>query len=336
MITQVMTDEGTIGLGTHAHSLPPDIFKAMVETLKPLVLGEDPFYVERIWDRMFRLTFRFGRRGAVIGAMSSIDIALWDIIGKSVGEPLYRLLGAYCDKVPVYASGGYFREHDDVENLVRDVTDWVKKGYTIVKFKVGALSIEHDIARVKAVREAVGPDVRIIVDSIGGYPNPFTAIKVAKRLEKYDIYWFEEPLQADDVEGLAEVRRAVGIPIASGETQFTRYGFKDLIVKRAVDIIQPDAGICGGITEFRKIASMAAAYDMPIAPHRSTEVNIHLLASVPNGLTVESFPLETVLWDEIFLDPIEVKNGYIQLPSKPGLGIELNKKAIEKYEIKSS
>lgn len=332
-ITQLVTDDGIIGIGTHAHCVPPPLFEATVETLKNFVIGEDPFYVERIWDKMFRLTFRFGRRGAVIGAMSSIDIALWDIVGKALNTPLYKLLGAYCDMVPVYASGGYFREHNDVKNLAREVTDWVERGYTAVKFKIGALGIEQDVERVKAVREALGPDIKIIVDANGGYPNPFTAMKVARALERYDVYWFEEPLQTDDIEGLAEIRRAVNIPIASGEIQFTRYGFKELIVKRAVDIVEPDAGICGGVTEFRRIAAMAAAYDLPVAPHRSTEVSMHLAASIPNSLIVESFPLETEMWDKLFLEPIEVKNGYIKLPRKPGLGIELNEKAIAKYEI---
>ena len=331
MIIEIFTDEGLIGVGTHCHSLPPKLFAATVESMKDLVVGEDPLMVERIWNKLYRATFRYGRKGAIIGAMSAIDIALWDLRGKAANLPLYKLLGGYLEKVPVYASGGYFRERDDIAHLVRDVTSWVDRGYTAVKFKIGALGIAHDVARVKAVREAVGPDIRIVVDSVGGYPNPFTAIQVARLLEEFDIWWFEEPLNSDDVDGLAEVRHATDLPIASGETEYTRYGFRELIAKRAVDILMPDAGICGGVTEFRKIAAMAAAYDLPVVPHRATEINMHLLASIPNGLIVESFPLETELWDVMFVDPIHIENGYIHLPDKPGLGIEFDQQAIEKY-----
>lgn len=333
MFVEVITDEGLVGIGTHCHSLPPKLFKAAVEDLKDLIVGEDPFFIERIWEKIYHATIRYGRRGVVIGALSAIDIALWDLMGKSLNIPLYKLLGGYRSEIPVYASGGYFREENDIENLVDEVTEWVSQGYTAVKFKIGALDAAHDLDRVKAVRDAVGPKIKLIVDSVGGYPSTKSAKRMALSLEDYDIYWFEEPVPPDHVDGLHEVRCASNTPIAGGETEYTRFGFKKLIDSRAVDIVMPDAAICGGVTEIKKIAAMADAHEMLIVPHRSTEVHMHILGSIPNGLIIESFPLETQLWDVMFKEPIEVKNGYITLPDRPGLGIEFDQKAIQKFVL---
>lgn len=335
IIVQVYTDEGIIGIGIHAHSSPASLFEATLETvIKPLVIGEDPFYVERIWDKMYRSTYRYGRKGVVIGVISSIDIALWDIIGKSLNTPLYKLLGAYRDKVPVYASGGYYRLHNDVESLADQISGWVKEGYTTVKFKLGQNDVNSDIARVKAVREAIGPDVKLMVDALGRWNTPYNAIKITKQLEKYDLCWLEEPVPSENHEARAMVRRAFPtIPIATGEEQATRYGFLEMISANSVDIVMPDACVCGGVSELRKIANLAAAHDLLVAPHRSTEVNVHLAASIPNLFMTESFPMNTPVYWDVWKDKYEIKNGLITVPNRPGLGIELDEKAVEKYKI---
>ena len=333
MIVEVFTDEDVTGVGIHAHCAPPALFRANVEQITPMVIGENPFYNERIWDKLFKTTYRYGRKGAIIGAISAIDIALWDIKAKVLGKPLYQVLGGFRDKIPIYASGGYYREHNDVEALVEHMTSWVKQGYTALKFKIGQKDYKSDIARVQGVREAVGPDIKIMVDALGTWQNAAHAIKIGKQLEKFDLAWLEEPVPVDDYRGLAEVKRALDTPIASGETQFTKNGFWDMMSHDAVDIIMPDASVCGGITEFNKIVHTAASCGVQVAPHRSAEIHVHLAACMPNLLMTESFPMETPAFREIWKHPYEIKNGYITVPNRPGLGIEINEKAVEKYKV---
>ncbi|MBI3976549.1 MAG: mandelate racemase/muconate lactonizing enzyme family protein [Chloroflexi bacterium] len=339
-LVRIQTDEGIVGLGDAALcGAPPAVVAGAIELyLKPLVVGEDPFYVERIWQKIYRYMGGSGRRGFLVAALSGIDIALWDIVGKALGAPLYKVLGAYRDRVPAYASGGFYSEGKTVEELADETGAAVAAGFRAVKMKIGGLPLSADVARVKAVRFAVGDDCQVIVDANNMYA-PKEAIQIARAIQDFDITWFEEPVKTDDVEGSAQVAAAIDIPVAGYETEFTRYGFRDLIARRAVDIVQPDVIWSGGITECRRIAALAAAHDLPCIPHAFTSAmamvsNLHLLASLPNGGMLEFDRNPNPLRDELFLQPLAIDGeGCVPLPQKPGLGVDLNEETVARYRV---
>ncbi len=330
-IMEIATDEDVTGIG----------FGGISEALKNQILGEDPLDVERLWQKMFMAWRKPVAKGELIRALSAVDIAIWDLIGKVTRQPVYKLLGGYCGRVPAYAAGGYYEEGKTVQDLAKEMVSYVEEGYEAIKMKVGRLSIEKDAERVKAVRKAIGGEVALMVDANNAY-NAYQAIKFARAVEKYNPYWFEEPVRPDDIEGSAEVASAIDTPVASGENEFTRWGFRDLFEKRAVDIIQADVGIAGGYTEVRKIAAMASAYHIPYSPHGSHVLGAHAVAAFENGLIVESLARCSPLWKDqaisaidLYEKTIEVRNGYIDLPDRPGLGIEINEKAAAKHEAKN-
>ncbi|MCJ7632422.1 mandelate racemase/muconate lactonizing enzyme family protein [Candidatus Bathyarchaeota archaeon] len=331
---RIFTDEGITGAAFTSSHAPAAIIEG---TLKKLLIGEDPFSRERIWNRMYgpQGTLTFGRRGAAVRAISAVDIALWDIIGKASNKPIYKLLGGYRDKVPVYASGGYYKESEGIEDLAKEMAAYVERGFTAVKMRVGLLDVRKDAQRVKAARDAIGPDVKLMLDANNAY-NAYTAIKAAREFEKYDIYFLEEPVPPDDIRGSAQVAATLDMPIASGELEYTVYGFRDLIENKAVDIIQADASVAGGISEWMKVAALAGAYNIPLAPHSATEVHVHLAAAVPNCLFVEFFDKAADIRkvEELYGEQMEPENGYLEAPRKPGLGIELDEEAIKKYQVK--
>ncbi len=343
LLAEVLTDEGVTGVGyitgTGA-ALGSEIFviKEIVDrALVDMVKGEDPFCVEKLWDRMFRLTRRYGRKGAAIRAMSVVDIALWDLMGKATGKPLYKLLGGFRDEVPVYGAGLYYIEGQGVDGLVRHLMTYVDMGIHDVKLKVGGMSFTEDTERVKAVREAIGPNGKLMLDANQAY-DPGAAIKAARLWEQYDIAWFEEPVPADNIAGYVKVANAISIPIAGGEEEYTRWGFTDLITNGALGVCQADAGRCGGITEWMKIAAMASAWNIPMAPHSVPEIGAHLVGAVSNGMVVEWYypnHMSQQLMTELFEEPLEVKdarNGTVKVPQSPGLGLKLNEKTIAKYK----
>ena len=230
-------------------------------------VGLSVFDVEHLWERMYQPKL-IGRRGLTTRAMAAIDIAMWDAAGKSVGVPLYRLLGGFRNRVPAYLAGGYYLEGKRLDDLAEEMRDKVALGARYIKMKIGGAPMREDVERVRVVREAVGDDIEIMVDANNAY-SALEAIKIARLLEPYHPYWFEEPIHAEDYGGLAQVRASTSIPIATGENEYTRYGFRDLIACGGVDILQPDANVLGGVTEWRHIASLASAYRLPLAPHGS-------------------------------------------------------------------
>jgi L-alanine-DL-glutamate epimerase-like enolase superfamily enzyme len=359
LLVQVHTDEGITGLGeAAAYSAAPSVLAAVVqEELRPILVGEDPFRVERLWQQMYARTHQHGRRGAVLMAMSGVDIALWDIIGQATRTPLYRLLGAYRDEVRAYASGGFYVEGKGPAELAREMAGYAAAGFTHVKMKVGrnpeamlnplpdmpesgfaTCPLEEDVRRVHAVREAIGPDVRLMIDANNAW-TPSTALTVMRELERDNIYWFEEPVNTDDVVGSALVAHNLAVPVAGYETEVGVYGFRDLIVAGAVDIVQPDVIWSGGITECRRIAALATAYRLPCIPHVfssavSLVANLHFIASLPNGVLLEFDRNPNPLRTELFEEPIEIdKRGYVALPQRPGLGVTVNMRTVEKYRV---
>jgi D-arabinonate dehydratase len=339
VVVWVETDEGLRGLGFTVGGRYPGeghlIHTAIQHNLKHLVIGENPFAVERLWERMFQTTLLMGRRGAVIRAIGALDIALWDIIAKAAGQPLYQLLGGYNDQVPAYASGGYYREGKGLKGLAAEMERYMDMGFTSMKMKIGRADPRQDAERVRVARETVGPDVRLAVDANNAWSDAASAIRAARMLEKYDIWWLEEPVFPDNIPASAEVAAALDVPVATGEIEATRWGFRDLLERRAADILQPDATVAGGVTEWMKIAHMAACWDIPIAPHWMANIHVHLLAAVPNGLTVEFFVLEEDVFnfERMVREPLQPVNGTIQVPQRPGHGVELDDEAVTRYRI---
>jgi D-arabinonate dehydratase len=339
VLAWVETDEGVRGLGFTVGGRYPGeghlIHTAIQHNLKRLVVGEDPYAVERLWERMFQTTLLMGRRGAVIRAISALDIAMWDIIAKAAGQPLYRLLGGYRDRVPAYASGGYYREGKGLDGLAAEMRRYADMGFTSVKMKIGRADPRHDAERVRAAREALGPDARLAVDANNAWPDAASAIRAARMLEPYDVWWLEEPVMPDNIPASAQVAAALDMPVATGEIEATRWGFRALLDARAADILQADATVAGGVTEWMKIAHMAAAWDTPVAPHWMANIHVHLLAAVPNGLTVEFFVLEEDVFnfERVVRERLMPENGTIAVPGRPGHGVELDDEAVARYRI---
>ena len=327
-LVKVHTDEGLTGVGFGG------VNAALLERFKPLVVGEDPFNVERIWHKLWSPKL-VGRRGLETRTISSIDIALWDLIGKATGKSVHQLLGGYAARIPVYIAGGYYEEGKGLRELAQEMEENLEMGARAIKMKIGGEPIPVDVERVRVVRETIGPHVHLLVDANNAY-YAHEAIRIAAQIEQYDVYWFEEPVAPDDYAGHARVARATSIPIATGENEYTRYGFRDIITHQAASILNADANICGGITEFRKVAALAAAHDLAIAPHGTQYVHIHLVTAIPNGLILEYYR-GTVdpLWDRKFHERLELDaDGYAAPPDRPGLGFTPNEAALAPYRVR--
>ena len=330
-VVKIDTDDGVTGLGLAGGATEDQEFVSGIAShLKRYVIGCDPFDTERIWDDMWQPKL-VGRRGVTTRAISGIDIALWDIKGKACGVPLYKLLGGFSGSIPVYIAGGYYEEGKGLDELAVEMRESVSMGARAIKMKIGGAPVNEDVERVRVVREAVGPDVKIMVDANCAY-RYYEAIEIARKMERYEICWFEEPVMPDDYRGHQMIAQSTAIPIATGENEYTRYGFRDLIENRCAAILQPDALITGGVTEWMKIATLAQAYDLPIAPHGNQDVHVHLVSAIPNGLTVEYYSGSTdPMWGKMFRETLRVENGVLRPPDRPGLGIELNDEALAPY-----
>lgn len=321
---ELYTDAGIVG-----RSLPKSA--SMIEDLFDKVEGENPFYVERIWDRMYRDNRKPVAKGDYIEAMGSVDIAVWDIIGKALGMPVYQVLGAHKDKLRVYAAGGYYRDDKTTADLVSEMEGYVDEGFRAVKMKVGGVRMREDVERVKAVRDAIGWDVDLLIDANNKW-RAYDAIRFGRMIEEFDPFWFEEPVVADDFAGCAEVKHALDIPITAGENEYTIWGARDLIEHGSADILNLDTVKAGGITEHRKISALAAAHHIPVSPHGSPHMAAHLLASTPNALIMETYPGVQSRYNPA-LPLYPVKDGYIEMPQTPGLGIDPDPAMVKKYKV---
>lgn len=327
-LVKIETDIGLTGIGL-GNGGP--IWRASVATLGNLLIGEDPIDVERLWNKMWvpKLT---GRRGLVTRAISSIDIGLWDIRGKAANMPLYKLLGGFRDRVPTYIAGGYYEEGKGLKELAQEMEQNLRMGAKAVKIKVGGVPIREDIARVRTVRETIGPDVKLLIDANCAY-RWYQAVQLARRVEECDIFWFEEPVQPDDYDGHRKLAQATIIPIATGENEYTRYGFRDLIKHDAASIFNADAKILGGVTEFMKVAALAQSVDLDIAPHGSQDIHVHLVAAIANGLILEFYRDSTdPMWGRIYNDTLRLNDdGTVSAPNVPGIGVDPNYAALAEY-----
>jgi D-galactarolactone cycloisomerase len=332
-LVQVETDDGVSGIGSCSGN--GELIQFIIaRVLKPLLVGMDPTAIDDIWDRAYVRGGHkeFGTRGIGIVALSGVDIALWDILGKVRGLPIYQLLGGKCrDKVPVYATALYPEEPSKVARRARGFAD---QGFHGVKIKVG-FDLDQDIRIVRAVRDELGKDFIVMTDANQGY-SVDVALKASDAFADCGAFWLEEPLFVEDIEGHAILREKGKTPIAVGENLHTCYAFENFIVREAVDFIQPDVARAGGISEIKKITALAAKHKVPVSFHTwgdgvALAASVHLSAALRDCIVMELDYTYNPLREELLREPFKVQGGYLIPPEKPGLGIELNQEALHKF-----
>lgn len=336
-LVKVRSTEGVEGIGfCYVGSAGGRIAQiAIEELLAPKLIGEESLRVEGLWQEMYQDSLLQGRSGSVMRAISILDTALWDLNARTARLPLFRYLGAYVkDRVPAYASGGYYLDGKTPEMLGEELAGYVDAGFKAVKMKVGRLSPTEEEDRIEAAREAVGADVHLMLDANNAWSDVPTALTYMKRYEPYDPYWMEEPFGPDDIEGHAKLAELTPIIIATGEIAYGRWYHKELLDKRGAEILQTDAVVCGGITEWKRIAALAAGYGVTMCPHWFHDVHVHLVASTPNARYVEYFPDDKVLNFRRLIDTqLAHEDGNLLLPMTPGLGFDFNQKTVKKYAL---
>lgn len=348
VLIMVETDTGLTGLGASLGN--PAVVKAIVDhDLGPELIGEDPIYTERLYEKMYtgsRLTPSLDtgvtqpvdsrRRGVTMEAVSGLDIALWDLKAQAWGVPIYQALGAVRDSIRAYASGGWAPG----EEAEAELGGYAAKGFTAVKMRVvgrDGFSVENTLRRVSAARRGIGPDVELMIDAHGCL-DVSTAIEVARTVESQRIAWFEEPISPDDHPGLRRVRDAINMPVATGEREFTRFDFQDLLDHQAMDIAQPDIARAGGFTEIRRIAALASARGIRVAPHAWGNAvlfaaSIHLAMATPNCHILEVSQAYMPMLYELFNEPFDIRDGRVFAPDRPGLGFSLRDDALERFRF---
>jgi L-alanine-DL-glutamate epimerase-like enolase superfamily enzyme len=350
IVTRVHTDAGIVGeaFGGDEDHTQRQIVDLIREHFDPMLAGEDARDFERIWERMFHSNIDLGNRALhvldlgnrsiLMQAIAAVDNALWDALGKLYKVPLYKLLGGYRDRVPVIAIGGYYEGGkgggasplDPLAEEIQQYKDWQLAG---MKFKVGRVSVAEDVKRVEHARALAGPNFVIACDANQAW-TPQEAIAFCRAAEPLDIRWIEEPVRwYDQLEGLRMVRENASIPVTAGQGEISRYGVRDLITHGRVNILNVDVTIAGGVTEWRRMASLASHFHVEMAHHEESQVSLHLLASIPHGLYVEIFPnpKRDPLWFELPVERPIIRNGYMELPQGPGLGMTLNEDVIARY-----
>ncbi len=344
LIITVETDEGITGYGEV--DTAPLVGKAVVDSymshgtcygLREVAVGSDPFDYEQIWNEMWAKTYYYGRSGPVMHVMSGIDMAIWDIMGKAAGKPVHKLLGgSYNQRVRPYASALMPDKTDDVRRMVEK---YASLGFTAIKFGWGPLGydIRYDLKLIETARKAAPGSMEVMID-IGKRYNLKQAMYVARAIEQMNIYWLEEPLPAEDYSGYRRLTEFTTVRIATGEEESGRLAFARLINEARVDVIQPDISRCGGLTEAKKIATLATDNNIMLIPHAFktgilVAASIHIIASLPHNPFLEFSVTESAIRKELLATPFILKDGYIDVPKGPGLGIELNPEVISKYGI---
>jgi L-alanine-DL-glutamate epimerase-like enolase superfamily enzyme len=325
VVVRLTTDQGLEGIAVTYHEVGGEAARELLNrNMAPRLIGRNPLESEVIWQEFFHYLRGVGRKGLMYSALSVIDNALWDLKGKIVGLPLYRLLGGNRTRVPVYASGGWTSYDDD--QLVDEMKRMVAQGYDTVKFKVGVeggTKPRRDAERVRKVREALGPDVTLLVDANNCF-DVATAVKLANMIREYDIGFFEEPVLADDIPGLARFKRGTDVPLATGEHEYTKYGVRDLLMNEAADVVQVDGARFGGYTELLKAAALTQAWNVKLAPHAMENMHLQLLGAIPNGLFLERLLMFEPITGLTFRNAPVPVNGVMEIPDIPGFGLELD------------
>ena len=331
VVAELLTDEGVRGLG---YSLVfngggAEAVLAYLDTrLKPALIGEDPLFVERLWEKMFRVDMGIRKQGVAAYALSALDIGLWDIAGKSAKLPLYKLWGAMTDRVAAYGSGGWAKY--SIDELVAEAEKYARLGCKHYKMKIHHPDPAVNASRVAAVKKALGPGMRMMVD-VNQNRDVLANQRQARLLEEFDLLWYEEPVLADDYDGYAEVARSIRIPIAGGENHYTRWEFKQLFDRKAIQYAMPDVCRANGFSETLRIGRLAAAHGVALTPHLIHEIAVHVVGALSNGFLVEFMDWAP---PDLFAELPECKDGFIRIPNRPGHGMALHPKAIEKYRTR--
>jgi D-galactarolactone cycloisomerase len=347
-LVEVRTDDGLTGWGEALCQglQPPQIAAAAIESaLKPLLIGADPAQIEPLWHRMYMQTRDYGMKGAMIAAISGVDIALWDLAGKRLGQPVWRLLGgAYRERVQIYATGFYrVTGQGEAPRLADEARQRAAEGFRFLKIKLG-FGVADDIAVMQAVARAIeGLGLRLMIDTNHAY-GVADAVRLGRALAPYDLRWYEEPVAAEDLAGYRELRAKLDVPVAGGENEFTVFGFRQLLEARAVDIAQPDVCATGGLTACRHIAALALAHGVQVNPHVwgsavGQVASLHLIGALPLAnpslfadepvfeYDCSAHPFREQLVDR----PLRHNGGWLDLPTAPGLGIEVDRGALERF-----
>lgn len=341
LVVEVFTDQGHVGIGNAA--LAPHVTKETIDRyLAPMLVGSDPWDLEHLWQHMYRRTMAFGRKGIAMVAISAVDIALWDVLGKAARQPVYRLLGGRTKaRIPVYASRLYSTPLDELAAEARGYKD---QGYKAMKLRFGwgpldgAEGMRRNVDLVRTVREAVGDGIDVMADAYMGWTLDY-AKRMLPLLEPFNLRWLEEPVIPDDIRGYAELKSYGRIPIAGGEHEHTLYGFRELLEARAVDYIQFDTNRVGGVTQARKIAALAEAHSVPVVPHAGQMHNYHVVMASLNSPMAEHFPMVDVevgneLFWYIFKGEPRARDGFVDLDeNRPGFGLEIDEDALREFEI---
>ncbi|MDR3070165.1 MAG: mandelate racemase/muconate lactonizing enzyme family protein [Propionibacteriaceae bacterium] len=329
-VVEIRTDIGITGYGV---GRPRVGEREMRREFLSRLIGADATMTEAIWESLWSPKMS-GRRGNETRALSSIDIALWDIKAKMAGLPLYRLLGGYRQRIPIYIAGGYYGKGKGLKELQAEFAQYAALGARAVKMKVGAVPIPEDLKRIAAVRQVIGDDIELLIDANCAY-RYFEAISLSKQAEEYRVYWFEEPVQPDDYEGFAKIAAATAIPIAAGENEYTKHGFRDLIKTQAVAVLNPDVRYLGGVTEFMKVAAMAQAHGLDICPHGEQQAHLHVLAAIPNARLLEYYPqqIDPMAGKCFLYTPALNADGSVTVPEVPGAGLDPDFDALAPYQL---
>lgn len=289
-------------------------FDEIIKSYAPLVVDQALHQIEGIWQNIWQSVNAMGQSGMTIGALAAVDTALWDAYGKALDQPLHHLFGSCRDRVKTYASGGLWLSQS-IDELTAEADAFIQQGFRSMKIRVGKADWREDVQRVKALRAAVGDQIELLSDVNQGLTVK-QAIRLARELEQFNVAWLEEPVAAHDLEGHAEVRSKVDMPIASGETVYTRYAILDMIKAKACDILMPDLQRMGGLTEMRKVAALASSFNLPISTHIFTEQSLCIAGSAPNCISVEHMPW----FADLFQEAMEIVDGDLMIPKRPGTG----------------
>ncbi len=336
-LVRIRSTDGQEGLGYcyAVNSAGRLLSVAVTDLLAPRLIGQESLRVEGLWAELYQEALLLGRAGGVMRALSAIDTALWDLNARSAGVPLYQYLGATVkDRVPAYASGGYYLPGKTPDKLAAEMAQHVKEGFRAVKMKVGLESVAGERKRIAAVREAIGDDVRLMLDANNAWRDLPTALEYMRAFEPYHPFWIEEPFSPDDIDNHVRLARATPVTVATGEVEAGRWRFKDLIASGATTILQTDATVCGGITEWRRIAATADSHGITVAPHAWHDVHIHLAASAPNATYVEWMPDDHIVNFRRLIDrQLQAEDGNLLLPIGPGLAFRFDDAAIAEYGV---
>ncbi|MCL4535819.1 MAG: mandelate racemase/muconate lactonizing enzyme family protein [Bacteroidetes bacterium] len=354
-LIEISTDEGISGYGEAGAGRETTAGQALVESFRPMIVGEDPFDIEKITQNIGRTLGSGLNRGMPVRAISGIDMALWDIVGKALKVPIYKLWGgAVRTKIPVYATGLYYTEaKDQARARTEEAATYLRLGFKAMKMKIGGLSLKDDLKQIEAVRKTIGPDIPLMVDANQAY-NAYTAIQMGRGMAQYNVFWFEEPVPYDDLQSYLEVKAALnplGIAIAGGECLYTRFAFRDFVAKRGFDIAQPDICNTGGPSEVRKIATLCHTFGIHTFPHVwggpfAVASSLHLMATLPlnpparnplpffqaPGMEFDRTP--NPIREQLAAGPaFDQHDGVIDLPQGPGWGVEVNWDTVKRYQV---